>query len=85
MSSNVGKETKVLEGIVISDKMDKTIVVKVDRRVTHPVYKKVITRSTKYQVHDEDGKCKTGDKVRIRETRPISKLKSWTLHSVVGE
>ncbi len=76
---------RVLQGTVVSDKMQKTVVVKVDRRVKHALYSKIITRSTKYHVHDEDGICKMGDIVRIRETRPISKRKSWTLLNVVGD
>lgn len=80
-------ETKgrVLQGMVISNKMDKTVVVKVDRRVKHPLYKKVITRSTKFHAHDEDQKCKEGDKVLIQETRPISKLKSWKLLNIIEQ
>ena len=70
---------RILEGVVISDKMDKTIVVKVERRVQHPIYKKFIRRSKKYAAHDEANLCKIGDKVRIEECRPISKRKTWTV------
>ena len=68
---------RVLEGVIVSDKMDKTIVVKVERRVQHPIYKKFIRRSKKYAAHDEANLCKVGDTVRIEECRPISKRKAW--------
>lgn len=68
---------RVLQGIVVSDKMDKTIVVKVERQITHPLYKKVIRRSKKYAAHDENNTAKTGDVVKIRECRPLSKRKRW--------
>jgi small subunit ribosomal protein S17 len=70
---------RVMQGVVVSDKADKTIIVRVDRRVMHPLYKKYITRSKKYAAHDEQNQCKTGDVVRIRECRPISKRKCWEL------
>ena len=72
---------RVLEGVVVSDKMDKTIVVKVERRIQHPIYKKFIRRSKKYHAHDEANvfKGKIGEIVRIEETRPSSKLKRWAL------
>ena len=68
---------RVLQGEVISDAANKTIVVRVDRRLQHPLYKKFIRRSNKFHAHDPENKCKIGDRVRIRECRPISKLKSW--------
>jgi small subunit ribosomal protein S17 len=68
---------RVMNGVVVSDKMDKTIVVRVERRVMHPLYKKFINRSKKYAVHDESNKHKIGDLVLIRECRPISKNKCW--------
>ena len=68
---------RVLQGTVVSDKNAKTVIVSVERRVMHPVYKKFITRSKKYAAHDETNKFKVGDRVRIRETRPISKSKCW--------
>ena len=68
---------KVREGVVVSDKMDKTIVVAVADRVKHPLYGKIIRRSKKYHAHDEDNSFKAGETVRIEETRPISKLKTW--------
>ncbi len=73
---------RVLQGVVVSDKMDKTIVVEVERRVMHPIYKKFIRRTKKYAAHDESNGVKVGDVVRIRECRPISKRKRW---EVVGE
>ena len=68
---------RVLQGVVVSDKMDKTVTVLVERRVMHPIYKKFIRRSKKYMAHDETNACKTGDVVRIRECRPISRRKCW--------
>lgn len=68
---------RVLQGLVVSDKSDKTITVLVERRVMHPVYKKFIRRTKKYHAHDAENRFKTGDVVRIRETRPISKTKRW--------
>ncbi|WP_422366185.1 30S ribosomal protein S17 [Pelagibius sp.] len=68
---------RVLQGVVVSDKGDKTITVLVERRVMHPVYKKFIKRSKRYHAHDEGNSCHVGDSVRIRECRPISKSKSW--------
>jgi small subunit ribosomal protein S17 len=68
---------RILQGLVVSDKGDKTVIVRVDRRVTHPVYKKIITRSKKFMAHDEDNLYRTGDTVRIEESRPLSKRKRW--------
>ena len=73
------KRIRTLQGKVVSDKMDKTITVAVERRVKHPVYGKYISRTTKVHAHDEDNQCKTGDWVRIQESRPISKLKRWVV------
>ncbi|MBF0332898.1 MAG: 30S ribosomal protein S17 [Alphaproteobacteria bacterium] len=70
---------RILQGVVVSDKMDKTIVVTVERRVMHPMYKKFIRRSKKYSAHDEENKHKIGDVVRIQECRPISKNKCWVV------
>lgn len=74
---------RIMQGVVVSDKMDKTVVVKVERRYQHPIYKKYIRRSKKYHAHDENNQCKIGDTVSIRECRPLSKLKHWEV--VVGE
>ena len=68
---------RVLQGVVVSDACDKTVIVRVERRVMHPVYKKFITRSEKYAAHDEENRFKTGETVRIQESRPISKRKRW--------
>ena len=68
---------RVLQGTVVSDKMDKTVIVAVERRVMHPVYKKFIKRTKRYAAHDEANACKAGDIVRIRECRPMSKTKRW--------
>lgn len=68
---------RILRGVVVSDKMDKTVTVKVERRIMHPLYKKVIRRSKKYAAHDEANACKEGDRVSIRECRPLSKRKTW--------
>jgi len=70
-------------GVVVSDKMDKTVVVRVDRLVKHSLYNKYIKRSVKYKVHDEANSCKTGDKVQIVESRPLSKDKRWSLHKII--
>ena len=68
---------RVLTGTIVSDKTDKTVVVKVERRVKHPLYGKIIKRSKKYHAHDEGNEYREGETVRIEETRPISKLKTW--------
>jgi len=70
---------RVLTGRIVSDKTDKTVVVLVERRVKHPLYGKIIKRSKKYHAHDEANEFKAGETVRIEETRPISKLKTWTV------
>lgn len=71
------KTVRTLTGRVVSDKMDKTITVLIERRVKHPIYGKYVKRSTKLHAHDEANQCKIGDKVSIRETRPLAKTKSW--------
>ena len=73
---------KVLNGIVVSDKGNKSITVLVERKVRHPLYKKIMRRSSKLQAHDQDNICNTGDLVTIQECRPISKTKSWNLLKV---
>ena len=70
---------RVLEGVVVSDKMDKTIVVEVERRVQHPIYKKFIRRSKRYHAHDETNAIAVGATVRIIESRPMSKTKRWVV------
>ena len=74
---------KVREGIVVSAKMDKTIVVSQRRRVPHPLYKRYITLTKKYYAHDENNECAVGDVVRIMETRPLSRQKRWRLVSIL--
>ena len=68
---------RVLTGVIVSDKTDKTVVVNVERKVKHPLYGKIIRRSKKYHAHDESNEYKAGETVRIEETAPISKLKTW--------
>ncbi len=70
---------RTLQGVVVSDKQAKTVVVRVDRRFTHPIYKKTIRRSKNYHAHDENNEFKPGDMVWIEESKPISKLKRWTV------
>lgn len=70
---------RTLQGVVVSDKTDKTVVVRVDRRFTHPIYKKTIRRSKNYHAHDESNEFSTGDQVWIEESKPISKLKRWVV------
>eukprot|EP00752_Nemacystus_decipiens_P015496 g13827.t1 len=70
---------RILQGKVVSDKTDKTIVVEVERRVSHPVFKKFVKKSKRFMAHDENNAAKVGDVVRIRESRPYSKLKRWEL------
>ncbi len=72
---------RVLQGTVVSDKSDKTIVVKVERRFAHPMFKKTVRRSKRYKAHDESNQYKTGDAVQIQECAPISKDKRWTVIS----
>ncbi|MCH8156415.1 MAG: 30S ribosomal protein S17 [Nitrospinae bacterium] len=72
-----------MTGVVVSDKMDKTIVIRVERKFRHPVYKKVVKTTKKYKVHDEKNECGEGDLVRIGETRPLSKEKRWRLLEII--
>lgn len=76
---------RTLQGRVISDKMDKSITVLIERRVKHPIYGKYMTRSTKLKAHDETNQCNAGDVVTIREVAPISKSKNWTLVDVISK
>lgn len=76
---------RILQGVVVSDKQDKTVVVKVERRFTHPVMKKTVRRTKNYHAHDEDNSAKVGDQVSIQESRPRSKLKNWELVSGTAE
>ena len=74
---------KTQTGLVVSDKMDKTVVVAIEEYTKHPVYGKVIKRTKKYKAHDEENACQTGDKVKIMETRPLSKEKNWRVVQVI--
>ena len=74
---------KVQEGVVVSDKMDKTVVVLVERLVQHPTYKKYVRQRKKYKAHDPDNRCRVGDQVSIVETRPLSKEKRWRVQTVL--
>lgn len=82
MSSQEAKTKRTLSGRVVSDKMEKSITVLVERRVKHPIYGKYVSKSTKIKAHDESNECKIGDAVTIAESRPISKTKSWTLVNI---
>ena len=82
MSERSGKKP-TREGFVVSDKMDKTVVVEVERTTRHPIYGKVLRRSTKFKAHDEDNDARAGDEVRIMECRPLSKDKSWRVTDIL--
>jgi small subunit ribosomal protein S17 len=77
------RKTRV--GIVVSDKMDKTITIAIERKVPHPIYKKYFKKTTKLMAHDEKSECRVGDKVKIMETRPLSKSKRWRLLDIVDK
>ena len=83
----MGDQTKkkTMTGVVVSSKMDKTVVVKVERRFAHPVFKKVVKTTKKYKVHDEKNECVEGDFIRFQESRPLSKEKRWRLLDVVSK
>lgn len=70
---------RILQGTVESAKKEKTVSVRVERRFRHPLYKRTVRKSTKYAVHDENGRCNVGDRVKIRECRPVSRTKSWVI------
>jgi small subunit ribosomal protein S17 len=80
---NQAKNVRTLTGRVVSDKMDKTVTVLIERRVTHPIYGKVVTRSKKYHAHDEKNEFRPGDLVLIEECRPLSRTKSWRVAKLV--
>ncbi|MGC8487040.1 MAG: 30S ribosomal protein S17 [Clostridia bacterium] len=82
MDSKYGRR-KIREGRVVSNKMDKTVVVAVERLVAHPLYKKRIRRTTKLKAHDEENQCRNGDTVRVVETRPLSKEKRWRVVEIL--
>ncbi|MCI5615482.1 MAG: 30S ribosomal protein S17 [Clostridia bacterium] len=81
MSERAFRKTKV--GMVVSDKMDKTIVVAIEDRVQHPLYKKIMKKTYKLKAHDENNECGVGDKVRVMETRPLSRDKRWRLVEII--
>ena len=83
MSATERVSRKVRVGVVVSDKMQKTVVVAIERRVPHPVYGKMVTRTTRLKAHDEQNTAKSGDTVRIMETRPMSKDKRWRVVEIV--
>ncbi|NEP11069.1 MAG: 30S ribosomal protein S17 [Symploca sp. SIO1A3] len=72
-------------GLVVSDKMDKTVVVAVENRSPHPKYGKIVVRTKRYKAHDEENQCNEGDRVRIRESRPLSRTKRWTVTQIIGK
>ena len=81
MNERGNRKTQI--GVVVSDKMDKTVVVKIDRLVRHNVYNKYIKRAAKYKAHDDENRCKSGDRVLIAETRPLSKDKRWNVREII--
>jgi small subunit ribosomal protein S17 len=83
MNNNKGRQT-IKVGVVIGNKMKKTVTVLVERQVRHPLYKKIVKRRKKFLAHDEYEKCKIGDLVRIIETRPLSKRKRWRVQEILG-
>ncbi len=83
MNSGSRDANRTLQGIVVSNRMDKTAVVEVTRKVKHPIFGKYVKRSTKFHVHDEENQCQIGDLVEISEGRPVSKTKSWRFMSIV--
>ncbi len=88
MSDDIVKDEKVLRiqtGSVVSDRMNKSATVLIERKVKHPIYGKFVKKSTKLHIHDENNECSIGDTVQISECRPMSKTKSWTLVKIVGK
>ena len=83
MSERNLRKTRV--GMVVSDKMDKTVVVAIQDNVKHPLYKKIIKRTVKFKAHDEKNECGIGDKVEIMETRPLSKVKRWRVTQIIAK
>jgi len=83
MANSDRGNAKALTGVVVSDKMDKTVVVQVERLVKHPIYKKYVRRRAKFMAHDEANDCRVGDTVLIRQSRPLSRLKRWRVSKVL--
>ncbi len=84
-ASDKRKRRKVRTGLVVSNRMDKTVVVEVSRKVIHPVYKKFVRHRKRFMAHDEENRCRIGDQVTIVETRPLSRKKNWRVQKVVKE
>lgn len=84
MATQTRGRRKTKEGVVVSAKMDKTVVVRVERLTRHPIYKKVLRRSSRFKAHDETNECREGDRVVITECRPLSKDKSWRVTQIVS-
>lgn len=84
-TSDDRKQRKVRTGMVISNKMDKTVVVEVSRTVLHPVYKKFVRRRKRFMAHDEENRCRIGDEVMIVETKPLSRHKNWRVRKIIKE
>jgi small subunit ribosomal protein S17 len=85
MPEDIRGNAKSLIGVVVSDKMDKTVVVQVERLVKHPVYKKYVRRRKRFSAHDEGNACRVGDTVMIRQSRPLSKTKHWRVSKVLQQ
>ena len=83
MSQEAVKVKRIITGTVVSNKMDKTVVVSVERKFTHPTFKKVVKRTKKFKCHDEKNECSVGDFISMREVRPLSKTKRWNLEKVL--
>lgn len=84
MAETVASKRKVREGVVVSDKMSKTVVVAVQTLVVHPIYGRRMRRTKRYKAHDEENRCQVGDRVRIEETRPLSKDKHWRVVDIMS-
>ena len=83
--AEINTNKKIRTGFVASDKMDKTVTVAVERKTQHPLYKRVVKKTKKYKAHDEENRCNEGDKVRIIETRPLSKSKRWRVLEIIDK
>lgn len=84
-SKNARGGRKVRIGVVVSDKMDKTVVFEVERRTQHPLYKRVVKRTKRFKAHDENNQCHVGDKIKVMETRPLSKDKRWRVIEILEQ
>lgn len=85
MGADAEKQWKVKQGVVVSDKMDKTVVVAVQSHRSHPLYRKKVKRIKRFKAHDESNSCRTGDVVRIIETRPLSREKRWRVEQIIAK